>query len=535
MTNMKYFLLLSTLCLFGQLSAQQNSERVTYDMFSRDLANTITTEEMNRHLSYLASDEMEGRETGEPGQKKAAAYLASTLESMGFPAVGEDDGYFQTILFKRQRWNEIELTNEGKALKHLRDYYSVPGLNSNRPATVDINELIFLGYGIDDPAYSDYEKAGDLEGKSILIFGGEPKTTDGNYRLSGDDALSDWSFNEERKLAAAGKRGVATVFIIDPDFRTNVGAIRPQILDGRMKMAEEKEMDRKGANSLYISTQLAKELLGKRFKKVVKARQKIEKGSSLKPVSVAVNLQLKQDKEVKELIGENVLGYLEGSDPELKEEIVVFSAHYDHIGMRGDVVFNGADDNGSGTTTVLEIADAFMQAKKQGKGPKRSVLFVWVSGEEKGLLGSEYYVNHPIWPLANTVVDINVDMVGRVDEKHADNPEYIYVIGSDRLSTDLHDINEEMNSKYLNLELDYTYNAEDDPNRYYYRSDHYNFAKNGIPSIFFFNGTHEDYHGAGDTVDKINFDKMAKIGQLIFHTGWEIANREDRIRVNVGQ
>ncbi|MEL6357371.1 MAG: M28 family peptidase, partial [Bacteroidota bacterium] len=494
----------------------------------------INVEDMRRHLAYLASDAMEGRETGEPGQKRAADYIAKTIKYLGFPAIGEDGGYYQTILFKRQKWATIQLENAGEVQKHLRQFYSIPDQNNSRE-TIEINELTFLGYGIDDKQHNDYAKAGDLKGKSIIIFAGEPLNNEGKSRITGTTTPSDWSTNTEKKLALAYQRGVETVFIIDPSFRENAGKIRRQILDGRMHMAEQREEDREMSNSVYITTQLAKSLLGKKFKAVVKSRKKVAKSGKLKPVSIPVNIKLTQEKEVKELIGENVLGYLEGSDPKLKEEIVVFSAHYDHIGRRGDAIFNGADDNASGTTTLLEVAQACMDAKKSGNGPRRSILFVWVSGEEKGLLGSKYYVNHPVFPLENTVVDINVDMVGRVDEKHADNPEYIYVIGSNRLSTDLHNINEEMNKQFTQLELDYTYNAENDPNRYYYRSDHYNFAEKGIPSIFYFNGTHEDYHQAGDTVDKINFDKMSLIAKLIFHTGWEIANRQERIKVDVGQ
>ncbi|MEM9836185.1 MAG: M28 family peptidase [Bacteroidota bacterium] len=499
-----------------------------------ELATTIRTDDMRKHLTILSADDMEGRETGEPGQKKAAAYLVEQLQEMGFPAIGENGGYYQTILFKRQTWKKIELTANGKTLRHLRDYYSVPADNNSRTAT-NISELTFLGYGIDDTDYSDYTGAGDLTGSSILIFAGEPRDKNGNFRLTGSNEPSRWSSDVNTKLTIAKEKGIATVFIIDPDFRTNVGQLRRAINSRRLQMAEETEAERSTANSVYLNTQLAKDILGKSFKKVIKSRKKLEKKGKLKTVKIPTAIQLTQEKEVSELIGENVLGYMEGSDPALKDEIVVFSAHYDHIGKRGKEVFNGADDNGSGTTAILEVAQAFVTAKAMGKGPRRSVLFVWVSGEEKGLLGSQYYVNHPVFPLENTVVDINVDMVGRVDKEHADNPEYIYVIGSDRLSTDLHRINEEMNTNYTKIELDYTYNAEDDPNRYYYRSDHYNFAKQGIPSIFYFNGTHEDYHGAGDTVDKINFDKMAKIGQLIFHTGWNIANRDERIKVDVGQ
>ena len=228
------------------------------------------------------------------------------------------------------------------------------------------------------------------------------------------------------------------------------------------------------------------------------------------------------------MIGSNVGGMIEGSDPVLKDEYVFVTAHYDHLGKLAESIYNGADDNGSGTSTILEVAQSFAIAKAAGNGPKRSVVFIWVSGEEKGLLGSAYYVNDPIISLDQTIVDINVDMVGRVDEKYENNPEYIYVIGADKLSQDLHDINEAVNSNFNKLTLDYTYNDENDPNRYYYRSDHYNFAKNNIPVVFFFNGTHEDYHITTDTVEKINFEKMEKIGQHVFHLAWEIANRAEK-------
>mgnify|MGYP001038427065 FL=1 len=228
--------------------------------------------------------------------------------------------------------------------------------------------------------------------------------------------------------------------------------------------------------------------------------------------------------------GENIIGFIEGSD--LKDEIVVITAHYDHLGVKEDtLIYNGADDNGSGTSAIMEIAQAFMLAKKEGNGPRRSVLIMPVSGEEKGLLGSKYYTDNPIYPLENTIANLNVDMIGRIDKNH-DNPDYVYLIGSDRLSSELHQISEDINKQYFNLELDYTFNAEDDPNRYYYRSDHYNFAKNNIPVIFYFNGIHEDYHKPTDTVEKINFEKIQKISRYIFLTAWELANRDERPRLD---
>ncbi len=227
---------------------------------------------------------------------------------------------------------------------------------------------------------------------------------------------------------------------------------------------------------------------------------------------------------------ENVVAFIKGT--EKPDELIVISAHYDHLGMHNGKIYNGADDNGSGTVAILEIAEAFQKAVKNGNGPKRSILFLHVTGEEKGLLGSKFYVTFPIFPLKNTIVNLNIDMIGRVDEKHTNNPNYIYLIGSNRLSTELHNISEEMNSKFTKLYLDYTFNAEDDPNRFYYRSDHYNFAKNNIPALFYFNGIHKDYHKPTDTPDKINYELLAKRTQLIFYTAWEIANRKKRIVVD---
>jgi hypothetical protein len=228
--------------------------------------------------------------------------------------------------------------------------------------------------------------------------------------------------------------------------------------------------------------------------------------------------------------GENVLGYIEGGD--LKEELIIITAHYDHLGKHDSLLFNGADDDGSGTVAVMEIAEAFMLAKKEGKGPRRSVLIMPVSGEEKGLLGSKYYTENPVYPLKNTVANLNIDMIGRLDNFH-DTADYVYLIGADMLSQELHNISEQVNKKYIGLNLDYTFNAEDDPNRYYYRSDHYNFAKNNIPVIFYFNGIHEDYHKETDTVEKIDFKKIETITRLVFLTAWELANRDERIVVDI--
>ncbi len=216
---------------------------------------------------------------------------------------------------------------------------------------------------------------------------------------------------------------------------------------------------------------------------------------------------------------------------------MVITAHYDHIGKRNDTtIYYGADDDGSGTTGILELAEAFVKAKADGKGPRRSILFMTVSGEEKGLWGSRYYTEHPVYPLDKTTVDLNIDMIGRTGTeylKDKDSLNYVYIIGDDKLSSDLAPITDQVNNTYMKMKLDRKYNDPKDPNRFYFRSDHYNFAEKGVPIIFYFNGTHADYHRPTDTPDKINYPLMAKRTQLVFYTAWEMANRNDMLKRDI--
>jgi Zn-dependent M28 family amino/carboxypeptidase len=227
---------------------------------------------------------------------------------------------------------------------------------------------------------------------------------------------------------------------------------------------------------------------------------------------------------------ENIWAYIEGS--EKPDEVLVISAHYDHVGIKGGHVYNGADDDGSGTVAVLQIAEAFQKAKKAGHGPKRSILFLHVTGEEHGLHGSRFYSENPLFPIANTIADINIDMIGRRDFDHPDTNNYVYVIGADRLSSDLHNITVAQNQKYIKLDLDFKFNDPKDPNHFYERSDHYNFAKLGIPSVFLFNGVHADYHQKTDEVEKIEFIALENRTRLAFVIAWDLVNRPERIVVD---
>jgi hypothetical protein len=227
---------------------------------------------------------------------------------------------------------------------------------------------------------------------------------------------------------------------------------------------------------------------------------------------------------------ENIWAYIEGS--EKPDEVLVISAHYDHVGVKNGEIYNGADDDGSGTVAIVQIAEAFQKAKNEGHGPKRSILFLHVTGEEHGLHGSRFYSENPLFPITKTIADINIDMIGRRDVEHANTNNYVYVIGADRLSSDLHNITVAQNDKYTQLDLDFKFNDPKDPNHFYERSDHYNFAKHGIPAVFLFNGVHADYHKKTDEVDKIEFDALAKRAQLAFVIAWDLANRPERIVVD---
>ena len=489
-------------------------------------ANTITVEEMKQHLFTLASDEYGGRELGSEGIDLAAEYISNHFAQSNLPKTGLENSYYQKVSFTWLYWDNIFMKVNDTKYKHLWDFISFPQKNKDMSFTAD--EVIFLGYGIDDEKYSDYKKT-DVKGKVVLIYEGEPKTKEGDYRLGDGMIPSEWSTDINKKIDAAAKHGVKELLIIADDIKGMIGENRNKLLGPKVILGDLPK-DRAPVNYCHISSGLAKAILGDKVDKVIKARDCITKKGKSKSVTIPTKLQITQEQKHRYVEGRNVMAFIEGSDK--KDEIVLLSAHYDHIGKKGKDINNGADDNASGTSTVLEIAEAFAEAKANGHGPRRSILCVLVTGEEKGLLGSDYYVENPTYPLEATIVDINIDMVGRLHEKYMDNPNYIYVIGSDRLSTDLHKINESVNDKYSKLTLDYTYNAADDPNRFYYRSDHYNFAKKGIPSIFFFNGTHEDYHRPTDTPDKIEFEKMVSVAKHIFCLAWELANRDERIAVD---
>ncbi len=497
--------------------------------------NTITVKELKEQLFILADDEFEGRETSKPGQKKAAAYIENYYESLGLEKGSMTGVQQQSFPLRKRKLTSTILTVNGKNYESSKDIFSLDaeGLEGTKTFT----KIVFAGYGITEGRYDDYEGL-DVKDALVVVMDGEPKTKKGKSLISGDtEQLSDWSYDPGWKVALAQKNGAKAIVVIRRDYATFLPRIKFWLESEMMELIEDVDATvATGIPLIFTNEKSANEWfridLANNMGKFSKKGQKIPHSKhrvKLNVVHTEATLNVSVTDEM--VSSENVLAFIEGSDATLKNEIVVISAHYDHIGIINGEINNGADDDGSGTVSAMEIGEAFIQAKKDGNGPKRSILILHVSGEEKGLFGSEYYTRHPVYPLNNTVCDLNIDMIGRVDEAHKDNEKYVYLIGSDRLSMDLHNLSEAVNKQTSNLILDYTFNAEDDPNQFYYRSDHYNFAKNNIPVIFYFSGVHEDYHKPGDDPEKILYDKMCSIAQLVFSTAWEIANQPEKLKL----
>jgi len=478
-------------------------------------ANTITSDELKEKLYTYASDEFEGRETGEPGQKMAVEYLQNHYVSLEIPSLTKGN-YMQEVPLSIVKTPNVTITVNGKSFNYFDDFISQTSADTG---TFSATDIVYAGFGISHDNHNDYEGL-DVKGKIVVVKGGEPKDKAGNYIVSGTKEISKWSNGRQAisaKRTAAKDYGAMALFFMDSQ------------LFNRYSKFYKTRAEKGTSKTLKLSDksgEIYHFLINEDFGKTLVSNINETEESAVVLNEVNVNYE----SITEPLSSENVAAIMKGT--EKPDEYIIISAHLDHIGIDSEgAINNGADDDGSGTVAVMEIAEAFKSAADKGHGPKRSIIFLHVTGEEKGLLGSKYYTDYsPLVPLENTVANLNIDMIGRINPKReSTNRNYLYIIGSDRLSTDLHNISEEVNNKYTNIEFDYTYNEENDPNRFFYRSDHYNFAKKNVPVIFYFNGTHEDYHKPGDTPDKIQYDLLENRTKLIFHTAWELANREQRI------
>jgi hypothetical protein len=487
---------------------------------------SITSRDLKKHLSFLASDELGGRYTFSPSILIAARYLASQLESYGYRGAAGDGGFFQKVPLSYRTVDKSSAILFDSAAGR-EEFRFGDDFISETPGDISLNgEMVFVGYGISSPAnnYDDLAKV-DVKGKIAALVLGAPDALKG--------AIVD---DDQARINALRARGAVGALVIPP----------PQILVvwDQIKNYVLQESPSLPSRSTDSGSPFPALLAGPRMlKAVARAMGKDEAyiarpaGKPLDPGPIALTAQVKMKVEVRSApVTGNVIGVLEGADPRLKDEYVVFSAHYDHLNSQSGEVYNGADDDGSGTSAVLEIAEALALAR-----PRRSTLIIFHTGEELGLFGSAFNTDHePAVPLAKLVANFNIDMIGRTREagntdsrdRELSDKDSVYVIGADKLSTELHRISEETNKETARMRFDYTYNDENHPQRFYYRSDHYNYAKHGVPVIFYFTGVHRDYHRATDDVDKIDFAKMERITRLVFATGWRVANLDHRLRVD---
>lgn len=505
MKKMIWFLLL----FVSNLSiAQTNNALTKYDKI-------ITTTGLKQKLSILASAEMEGRETGSPGQKKAAAYIEAEFKRMGLQP-GNGESYQQVYPVYQDALIEKKLVVAGKTFEWDKDFnFSLQGI-----ATGDwsFSDIVFAGYGIVDPSknINDYENL-DVKGKLVVVLdgGGSAPTNAANGRAMFNNPASSFA-----KTRAATTKGAVGLLIISPDFPKKY----PTETKGNVYL-------RANTAAGFLAASISPEVAANILPMVSTGKLTVTDFKDIKKGNYPVEMNIAAKKVTENVESSNVIGIIPGTDK--KDEYVMITGHYDHLGKRGDVIYYGADDDGSGTVSVMQIAEAFAAAAKKGKQPRRTIVFMTVSGEEKGLWGSEYYSEHPIFPLDKTTADLNIDMVGRVDTERltADSLNYVYVIGHDKLSTDLPIINEAANKASSNITLDYKFDDPNDKNRIYYRSDHYNFARKGVPILFFYDGMLlADYHKPTDTIEKINFELMQKRVLMIYHTACEITQREEMLK-----
>lgn len=509
----------------------------------------VAVDDLKTWLTYLSSDELEGRATFSEGLGIAAAYIAEQLRTMGVKPGGDNGSYFQRVKVLGVKSTNrstltVEVNGESRTFKDGAGIIFPKNVGGKRSLTID--QVEFLGYGLDAPAANHNDYAGkNVQGKAVIYLGQGPKGLAQQFRrlLIG---RARYATDQGKALAAIGP-----AFAGGGGGRGGGGQGGPGAAGGRGAIEPPdfttvQRLDTPTAPTVTAQDEFFEFLFSHADVKYAELKDKAAKQDALpsfalKGVKLTFNLDADYQ-TVRTQYTRNVVGVIEGSDPKLKDTFVAFGAHYDHVGYaEGEVVngarqgavgrvkqgatddriWNGADDDGSGTVSLLGIAKAYMTGPK----PKRSLLFVWHAGEERGLWGSRYYADYPSIALDKIVAQLNIDMIGRNRDDKAEEDNSVYLVGSDRISSELHNISIAANASFTRpLKLDYEMNDPTDLEQVYYRSDHYSYAAKGIPIIFYTTGLHPDYHVNTDSVEKINFEKMARIGQLVYETGRRVAN-----------
>ena len=549
---MKYLLTAVLAFLLSNCTAQDRLSNEEREQKLYSYSEMITPEFLQQHLEVIAHDSLQGRATGTEGLKKAADYLADYYQELGLEPMGDDGSYFQPYrlnadytdsllydTYKIEGEDLVLIDHTVESANSQGDYIRLFG--GTRSLAGDV---VFAGFGLNDPEHEVYHLDGiDLEEKWVLMFENIP------YVVNGDTLISTDITSNSRIQTILGERDAAGILLISDYTQEefdDLAGVSSSLMSKPSSMSLAYRSNGRSSNRVYkginqISPEMAARMLGlEEGESLESFRQNlIDDMHAFRAKETGYYLEYTPFEGPGYIETKNVIAYLEGGDPVLKDEVLVIMAHYDHIGItqpneNGDAINNGADDNGSGTATLMAIANAFQEAAEDGYRPDRSILFLHVSGEENGLLGSRYYSDHPVIPIERTVANFNTDMVGRSDPENveAGDTDYVYLIGGEIISSELDSLVQSGNRKSVSMRLDRKYNDLEDPNQFYRRSDHWNFGRLNVPFVFFFTGVHEDYHRPSDHSDQIDYQKLSRVARLIYTSSIEVTNYDGRPAVD---
>lgn len=544
------FLSLSILIAIPTLINAQSYSTETNELFR--YSESITADFLKEHLSVLAHDSLTGRDTGTPGLQKAAHYLADFYESIGLQPKGVNGSYFQpfelnasvtdSLVYKTFQVDGADTTFINHSLEAENGSTQfVRGIGGSVPIEGDI---VFGGFGVDDSLNSVRNLEGDsISDNWVMIFEQIP------YVVDNDTLVSSNYTSRDRLITLIRNYGARGILLISDQTESEFSRMAemntqtisvPDDLELAYRSSTQQSYSPPYAYT-YISPEFAAQILDVDGEEGLQELREstVENLQDFRSEKTSYYLRYRPYEGRRPIETNNVVAYVEGADPEMKDEVVVIMGHYDHVGIaspneEGDYIYNGADDNGSGTAGLMAIANAFQEAAKDGFKPKRSILFLHVSAEESGLLGSRYYSDHPIIPIENTVAALNTDMISRSDPEHVKEgiTDYVYLIGGEIISSQLDSLVQDANQHEINMTLDRKYNDLNDPNQFYRRSDHWNFGRLRVPFVFFFTGVHEDYHAPNDEIDGVDFDKYPRVARLIYKSAVNVANYEGRPEVD---
>jgi len=540
--------ILLPLLLFATACATQNSlQEVTSTENLVEFRTQITPQFLQQHLEVIAHDSLEGRATGSDKIEVAANYIADFYSDLGFTPMGDDDTYFQSYRLNAEYTDSLVYeTFQINGADTSKYNHSVESPESTGDfirmfggSVPQEGDVVFAGFGVNDNERGAQHLAGEeIQGNWIMIFEDIP------YVVEGDTLINPDITGNSRLRTILVEMDAAGILLISDYSQSEFKEVAEMSSEsmGEPSNISLAYLEQNGQSGfpkgfLQISPEMAVTYLGLSSTDELDERKQnlVQEITEFTPYKTDFYLEYTPYDGPGHMDAENVIAYFEGADPDLKDEAVVLMAHYDHVGIgapdeSGDGLYNGADDNGSGTTALMAIANALNEAKSQGYQPKRSILFLHVSGEENGLLGSRYYSDHPVIPIENTVTNFNADMIGRSDPENIQkgDTDYVYLIGGEIISSELDSLVQSANNLSVNMRLDRKYNDLQDSNQFYRRSDHWNFGRFGVPFVFFFTGVHEDYHRPSDTIDKINFEKLSRVSQLIYTSTIEVANYDGR-------